>query len=131
MPRGRSTDEQLARRLLTLPIGVVVVDRRYDIATINKAARCLLGIHSPNIGEDVIHWLRACPRPRSAQPSTRRFAVDHPRAQDAVTVSMALGEQRSLHIASYPDRPAGEEAGGGDLDRGDRRDGNGARPARA
>jgi PAS domain-containing protein len=110
MPRGRSTDEQLARRLLALPIGVVVVDRRYDIATINRAARCLLGIHSPNIGEDVIHLAQGVPSaPLRAAIDAAFRRGSSARAQDAVTVSMALGEQRSLHIASYPDRLAREE----------------------
>ncbi|HEX6711269.1 MAG TPA: CheR family methyltransferase [Rubrobacter sp.] len=41
--------------LLKLPIGVVVVDRRYDIQLINNSARRLLDIHSPATGEDLIH----------------------------------------------------------------------------
>jgi two-component system CheB/CheR fusion protein len=37
------------------------VDRRYDIQTINNAARRLLGIHSAAIGEDVVHLVRTVP----------------------------------------------------------------------
>ncbi|MEI6046797.1 MAG: CheR family methyltransferase, partial [Chloroflexota bacterium] len=38
--------------LLKLPVGVVVVNQRFDIQEINNAARRLLGIHTPAIGED-------------------------------------------------------------------------------
>lgn len=44
--------------LLGLPVGVVVVDSRYDIRLINSAAQSLLAIHRPAIGEDVIHLLQ-------------------------------------------------------------------------
>jgi len=47
--------ERAEQVLQDLPIGVVVVDRHYDIRTINSAARRLLGIHAPAIGEDVVH----------------------------------------------------------------------------
>ncbi len=41
--------------LLNLPVGVIVVDARYDIQAINHAARRLLAIHSSAIGEDFVH----------------------------------------------------------------------------
>lgn len=41
--------------LMGLPIGIVVVDRRYDVQAINGMAREFLGIHSPAIGDDLIH----------------------------------------------------------------------------
>jgi signal transduction histidine kinase len=34
---------------------VILINRRYDILEINAAARKLLGIHSPAIGEDFVH----------------------------------------------------------------------------
>ncbi|MBV9648404.1 MAG: hypothetical protein JO043_13120 [Candidatus Eremiobacteraeota bacterium] len=39
--------------------GLVVVDRRYDIVSINAAARALLQIHGIGIGEDLIHLTTA------------------------------------------------------------------------
>ncbi|HEX2738958.1 MAG TPA: CheR family methyltransferase, partial [Rubrobacter sp.] len=51
----RREDKIINRFLLRLPIGVVVVDRRYDIQLINNTARRLLDIHSPATGEDLIH----------------------------------------------------------------------------
>src|SRR5256714_2291303 len=110
MPWGRSTDERLARHLLALPLGVVVVDRHYDIDMINNAARRLLGIHSAAIGEDLIHLAQGVPSaPLRAAIDTALRTGAPTCAQDAVTVHTALGEQRSVQIACYPGRPAGEE----------------------
>jgi two-component system, chemotaxis family, CheB/CheR fusion protein len=36
-------------------IGIVLVDRRYDIVAINHAARGLLNIHGVGVGEDLLH----------------------------------------------------------------------------
>jgi two-component system CheB/CheR fusion protein len=41
--------------IAVLPFGVVTVDRTYDIASINPAARRLLTIHGAAIGQDLIH----------------------------------------------------------------------------
>src|SRR5581483_5022673 len=44
--RPRTGSERAEHVLLRLPEGVIVVDRRYDIQSINSAARRLLAIHS-------------------------------------------------------------------------------------
>jgi two-component system, chemotaxis family, CheB/CheR fusion protein len=51
----QSTKDSIESTLQIIPVGVVLVNRRYDILEINAAARKLLGIHSPAIGEDFIH----------------------------------------------------------------------------
>ena len=43
------------RLLLELPVGIVIVDRRYDIQAINTAAREILGIHVTAVGQDFVH----------------------------------------------------------------------------
>ena len=53
-PAGDNAD----RVLYGVPIGVIVVDRRYDIQRINSSARRLLGIHRPAVGEDLVHLVR-------------------------------------------------------------------------
>src|SRR5262249_40352682 len=50
--RARLPQESL---VLKLPVGVVIVDRHYDIQVINTVARRALGIYSSAIGEDLIH----------------------------------------------------------------------------
>lgn len=52
---GQSGGDRADQVLLDLPIGVVLVDRHYDIHSINATARRLLGIHTPAIEEDVVH----------------------------------------------------------------------------
>jgi two-component system CheB/CheR fusion protein len=44
--------------MMRLPVGVVQVDRRYDIQLINASARRLLEIHGPAIGDDFVHLLQ-------------------------------------------------------------------------
>jgi two-component system CheB/CheR fusion protein len=49
----------LARNpLAELSVGVITVDRDYDIRAINGAARSLLGLHGTSIGADLIHTLQ-------------------------------------------------------------------------
>lgn len=58
LPRQADTKppaEGVEQVLQDLPIGVAVVDRHYDIQTINPTARRLLGIYAPAVGEDVVH----------------------------------------------------------------------------
>lgn len=56
----RAVGAQLAAEqlLLRLPVGVAVVDRRYDIQRINEAGRRLLGISEAALGEDLTHLVR-------------------------------------------------------------------------
>jgi two-component system CheB/CheR fusion protein len=55
LPRPPSAAEKAENLLLRLPVGVVVVDRAYDIQSINATARRLLGIHGAAIGSDLVH----------------------------------------------------------------------------
>jgi two-component system CheB/CheR fusion protein len=52
---GVSSDDILN----AMSAGVVAVDRHYDILTINIAARILLGLQTPAIGEDLVHAVGA------------------------------------------------------------------------
>ncbi|MEJ7654813.1 MAG: CheR family methyltransferase [Chloroflexia bacterium] len=58
---GRSSTSDGAGYLLRLPIGVLVVNRQYDIQTINTAARRLLKIPGVAVGEDLLHLARDLP----------------------------------------------------------------------
>jgi two-component system CheB/CheR fusion protein len=110
LPRTRagrqpSTSAERADRLiLDLPVGVVVVDRRYDIQAVNAAARTLLGIHTAAIGEDLIHLAHRLPAPRlrgaldralRGQPSVERFEVPGMEGADG---------GRHLDLSFYPQR---------------------------
>ena len=88
--RGRAAWGGLLQRLT---IGVVVVDARYDIQEINSAARRLLSIHTPAIGEDFVHLVQHVP------PRPLRAAIDH---------TLHSGETTSLEDVAVPHVTTGE-----------------------
>ena len=65
-PGGRRADEVLAE----LPIGVLAVNREYDVVLINPAARRLLGIRGSVEGKDLLHLLA------DRAPAELRDAID-------------------------------------------------------
>jgi two-component system CheB/CheR fusion protein len=88
-----------------LPEGVIVVDRRYDIQSINSAARRMLAIHSSAIGEDFIHLAQNLPT------TALRAAVDAAfRGQTMVTVfqvttaEVGSTEGRYLQVTCAPEK---------------------------
>lgn len=99
--RSRGTDDNL---LNFLPVGVVVVDRHYDVQAINAAARRLLSIRGMAVGEDLLHAAHGIPyaEVRSAidaafkdgTATTGEFSVEDPTS----------GESRYLQLACHPQR---------------------------
>jgi two-component system, chemotaxis family, CheB/CheR fusion protein len=89
---GTTTSGERAEQVLVgLPIGIVVVDRNYDVQTINVAARRLLGIHTPGVGGDVVHLAY-----RPLAESLR----------DAIDTAVRGEPYRTVHeVASLPDTP--------------------------
>ncbi len=95
--------------LLRLPVGLVVVDRRYDIQAINSTARSLLAIHGTAVGEDLIHQV---------QPALHlelRAAIDAAfRSATAVTIDaiavdgVTSNDAHYLQLLCYPQRSEGE-----------------------
>jgi two-component system, chemotaxis family, CheB/CheR fusion protein len=56
--QARSTAaEQLGTHLMRAPIGLAVIDRRYDIRLINNAGRDMFNIRTVGVGEDLLHLL--------------------------------------------------------------------------
>ncbi|MBV9323525.1 MAG: PAS domain S-box protein [Chloroflexi bacterium] len=83
--------ERAEKVLLELPIGVVVVDRNYDIQSINATARRLLGVHNPALGEDLIHLAY---RPLASA------------LQDTIDASKNGDRRPVVHgLTSFPDDP--------------------------
>ena len=100
--------EDLVRRL---PVGVAVVDRRYDIELINGAARELLGIHGLAVGQDLIHLAQRVPSTALREAIDAVVAHDGARHLDPiVTTESATAETRHLTVACHPSRigPDGE-----------------------
>ncbi len=89
--------------LQNLPVGVVVVDRRYDIQEINNAARRLLGIHIQAIGEDFVHLAQ------HISPRALRAAIDQTVRENVVTSldevqvpHATTGEATYLQLTCHP-----------------------------
>lgn len=103
--------------LLNLPVGVVVVDRRYDIQEINSAARRLLGIHTVAIGEDLLHLAPNVPNKAFRAAIDKAFREGTVSKLSEVQVpQMTTGEPAYLQIECYP-RPDGRNDDHNDNDR--------------
>jgi two-component system CheB/CheR fusion protein len=102
-PRWSLVD-RLGAFLFDSPIGVAVVDRNYDILTINQRARVLLGIRGQGIGDDIVH-LAEVPAGELKAALDAAFRSEMPSAERELEVRDALaGERRFLQITCYPDR---------------------------
>lgn len=109
-PARWSVTERLGSFLYDSPIGVVIVDRNYDIMTINQAARSMLAIHGQAVGDDLIHLASGLPNGslKSAldaafrgQASARPMELE---VRDATT-----DETRYLQITCYPDKSGSKD----------------------
>lgn len=104
--RGPASDA-----LRDLPVGVVIVDSRYDISFINAAAQRMLSIYSPAIGEDLIHLLQGSAytqlRPAIDAAFTEQDAIE---VEDFVAESLDSGEPHYLRLVVYPHVPGARGA---------------------
>jgi two-component system CheB/CheR fusion protein len=127
----RSTRERLGLVVLGLPVGVVLVDRHYDVQIINAPAMRLLDIYMEPVGEDLIHLARSVPSEALQQAIDAAFrrelwpleplqqpwqhsttpappatpatpAEPFAAPESVVTVETLLGERRSLQFTCYP-----------------------------
>jgi two-component system CheB/CheR fusion protein len=96
--------ERLENLVLRMPIGVVVIDRRYDIQTINNAARRLFGVHGPAIGEDFVHLAQGVPSQqlRAAIDEALRAPATLPEPT-LLQVSTPDGQAQYLRVLCYPE----------------------------
>ena len=87
---------------------MVVVDRRYDIQSINGVARRLLAIHGAAIGDDLDpHRPGGAATTRCARRSTARSAranADQPAAASRIEEMPDRRTRRYLQIICYPQR---------------------------
>jgi two-component system CheB/CheR fusion protein len=93
-----TTNDYVGALLLRSGVGVVVVDRHYDIQAINRAAQQLLGIFRAALEEDLIHLVTAELAPPLRATIDAAFANQAPQAD--VIVSLTVGEPRALQITT-------------------------------
>jgi two-component system, chemotaxis family, CheB/CheR fusion protein len=108
VPRWSLVD-RLGSFLFESSIGVVVVDRNYDITTINQVARSMLGIRGQGIGEDLVH-LAEVPSGELKSALDAAFRNEASGATRELQVpNLATNETRFVQISCYPDRTVSKE----------------------
>jgi two-component system CheB/CheR fusion protein len=89
--------------LSQLPVGVVVVDRHYDIQAINSAAERLLSIYTAALWEDLIHLVQSVPAAPLRAAIDAAFDRASPSSLDEVVMmDPATAEERYVQISCYP-----------------------------
>lgn len=105
--QSRLADDSL---LNGIPVGLVVVDRRYDIRAINAAARGMFSIRGVAVGEDFLHLLQDVPYAEVREAVDAAFRDGgHTRTGEFAVEDVATGEPRHLRISCHLRRDEGEE----------------------
>jgi two-component system CheB/CheR fusion protein len=96
--------ERAEQLLLRLPVGVIVVDRRYDVQLLNLTARDLLGIRGQAVAEDLIHLLddRLAPRVKSSIDAALRGKAAAPFVVEVASQSAEQDATRFVEIKAEP-----------------------------
>lgn len=106
--RVYTSRERFANQILSLPVGVVVIDRNYDVQTINNAAYTLLDIHRPALGKDLLHLAMRVPTKPLRAAIDAVFQVEGgatPSGAMTINVELEQSEQENKHvlqITCYP-----------------------------
>jgi len=91
--------------LLKLPMGVVVVDRHYDIQAINGVARRLLAVYNAAIGDDLIHLAQGISPRDLREAIDQTFRAETPTSMAPfASVEPQTDTARYLQITCYPHR---------------------------
>jgi two-component system CheB/CheR fusion protein len=89
--------------LLQAPVGLVLINRHYDIQAINPAARRMLGIHGPAVGEDLVHLAQNLPARQLQSSLDTAFHAGTPTILEAVPVDTLPTEApQYLHLVCTP-----------------------------
>ena len=111
-PGGSSrTPGRIEQLVLDLPVGIVVINREFDIQAINATARRLLGIHTPAIGEDVVHLAyrslgTSLTDAVNGALNGEQVHVVH----EMTSLPDSPGEVRYLDLTAFVERPSGDTA---------------------
>ncbi len=105
--RVRAADEGFLNRL---PVGVVVVDRHYDIQVINAVARRLLSIRGAAVGEDLLHAMRGVPYEEVRRVVDSAFRDgESTGTEEFVVEEVSTGESCHLRLICHPQRAENEK----------------------
>lgn len=86
-----------------LPLGFLLVNRQYDILSLNAAARSLLDIRTVGLGEDLIHQARAVASNDLRDVVDAAFRGEQTGPHSLRGTDPVSGGERWLEITVYPD----------------------------
>ena len=113
LTHSRSASARLDNLLFDTAVGVVVVDRQYDIQAINSGAREMLGIFDDAVGKDLIHLASYVPgavlRATIDAAFVSRSRTERDGGDTIATVETIQSESRRLQIACYPRSDGGRQ----------------------
>ena len=109
-PPRSSVNERLGAFLFDSDVGVVLVDRNYDILTINQTARKILGIHGQGIGEDLIHLAVGIPAVDLKTALDDALRGGKSVVRQVEVSDAALDHTRYVEISSYAEKSAKDTA---------------------
>jgi two-component system, chemotaxis family, CheB/CheR fusion protein len=97
--------ETVGKFIFSSLMGVVVVDRRYDIITLNPAARAMLQIHGVGVGDDLIHSAQGIDREAIRSLVDAAFRGETP---DGINLEIGndMNERRTLKVLCLYDPSA-------------------------
>lgn len=107
--RPRTSFERLGDAVLTLPVGIAIIDRRYDVLTINPAALRMLSIHRSAVGEDLLHLAEDVPTKPLRRLIDAAFRNLNEHDMEA-TLEVGAGADlaHSVHIRAFAQAPQHE-----------------------
>jgi two-component system CheB/CheR fusion protein len=112
LPDFRPSAAEIAGKFIfASPMGVVVVDRRYDIITLNAAARSMLQIHGVGIGDDLIHSSHGIDREKVRNLIDAAFRGEMPEAVD-IDVGGDVDTKRTVKVQCLYDPSAADQTEG-------------------
>jgi nitrogen fixation/metabolism regulation signal transduction histidine kinase len=88
--------------LLPLPVGIIEVDRSYNIQALNQTARQFCAIQGPVLGQDLLHLMEEVPARPLRTLIDQAFRTGTTPQGIEVTVSGSIGKPRKLQITATP-----------------------------
>ena len=98
--------ESVGRFVFSSPMGIVVVDRRYDIIALNPAARNMLQIHGVGVGDDLLHSAQAVDREALRELIDASFRGESPGNKNFVIGSDLDGRRMIKVLCLYDPAPS-------------------------
>lgn len=109
--RMRASLERLGDAVLNMPIGIAIVDRRYDVLTINSSALRLLEIHRSAVGQDLLHLADDVPSKPLRRVIDAAFRnLIEAEMQATLEVGGETTEHHNIHIRAFPQPTQSEDA---------------------